>query len=115
MVRRTARTSSTRKCSTEDHVPSCREAMRVKLHHKATETSRPRRRTPQRNNLMPQPDHISRLGVPDPATLDDDLRAIWRKCVDKLGFVPNVFSTYSLKPQRLRNFMAAYNEIMLSD
>jgi uncharacterized peroxidase-related enzyme len=63
---------------------------------------------------MPQPDHISKLGVPDPATLDDDLQAIWRKCVEKLGFVPNVYSTYSLKPQRLRNFMAMYNEIMLS-
>jgi uncharacterized peroxidase-related enzyme len=64
---------------------------------------------------MPQPNHISKLGVPDPATLDSDLQAIWQKCVDKLGFVPNVFSTYSLKPQRLRNFMAMYNEIMLSD
>src|SRR5512142_673426 len=64
---------------------------------------------------MPQPDHISKLGVPDPSTLDDDLKAIWQKCVDKLGFVPNVFSAYSVKPQRLRNFMAMYNEIMLSD
>ena len=63
---------------------------------------------------MPQPDHISALGVPDSAGLDDDLRAIWAKCVEKLGFVPNVFSTYSLRPQRLRNFMAMYNEIMLS-
>jgi uncharacterized peroxidase-related enzyme len=63
---------------------------------------------------MPQPDHISRLGVPDPAGLDEDLQAIWRKCVEKLGFVPNVFSAYSLKPQRLRNFMAMYNEIMLA-
>jgi uncharacterized peroxidase-related enzyme len=63
---------------------------------------------------MPQPDHISALGVPDPDGLDDDLKLIWRKCVEKLGFVPNVFSTYSLKPQRLRNFMAMYNEIMLS-
>ena len=63
---------------------------------------------------MPQPDHISRLGVPDPATLDEDLQAIWRKCVEKLGFVPNVYSAYSLKPQRLRHFMAMYNEIMLA-
>ncbi len=63
---------------------------------------------------MPQPDHISVLGVPDPASLDDDLKIIWAKCVEKLGFVPNVFSTYSLKPQRLRNFMAMYNDIMLS-
>ena len=63
---------------------------------------------------MPQPDHISALGVPDPAELDDDLKTIWAKCVDKLGFIPNVFATYSLRPQRLRNFMAMYNEIMLS-
>ena len=63
---------------------------------------------------MPQPSHISALGVPDPATLDDDLKAIWAKCVEKLGFVPNVFSTYSKRPQRLRNFMAMYNEIMYS-
>ncbi|MDR3536454.1 MAG: peroxidase-related enzyme [Acetobacteraceae bacterium] len=63
---------------------------------------------------MPQPDHISKLGVPDPGLLDDDLQAVWHKCVEKLGFVPNVFSAYSLRPQRLRNFMAMYNEIMLS-
>ncbi|MCL2428312.1 MAG: peroxidase-related enzyme [Alphaproteobacteria bacterium] len=64
---------------------------------------------------MPQPNHISKLGVPDPAELDGDLQAIWRKCVEKLGFVPNVYSAYSLRPQRLRNFMAMYNEIMLSE
>jgi uncharacterized peroxidase-related enzyme len=64
---------------------------------------------------MPQPDHISALGVPDPDTLDDDFQVIWKKCVEKLGFVPNVFSTYSLRPKRLRNFMAMYNEIMLSE
>ena len=63
---------------------------------------------------MPQPDRVSALGVPDPAGLDEDLRAIWKKCEEKLGFVPNVFNTYSLRPQRLRNFMAMYNEIMLS-
>jgi uncharacterized peroxidase-related enzyme len=64
---------------------------------------------------MPQPEHISKLGVPDPTGLDEDLKAIWQKCVEKLGFVPNAFSAYSLNPRRLRNFMAMYNEIMLSD
>jgi uncharacterized peroxidase-related enzyme len=63
---------------------------------------------------MPQPDHVSALGVPDPAGLDEDLQKIWARCVEKLGFVPNVYSAYSLRPQRLRNFMATYNEIMLS-
>jgi len=64
---------------------------------------------------MPQPTHISALGVPDPATLPDDLQAIWAKCQEKIGFVPNVFSTLSLKPQRLRDFMQMFNEIMLSE
>ena len=52
--------------------------------------------------------------MPDPGSLYDDLKAVWAKCVEKLGFVPNVFSTYSLKPQRLRHFMAMYNDIMLA-
>ncbi len=64
---------------------------------------------------MPQPDHISKLGLPDASTLDADLRQVFAKCVDKLGYVPNVLSAYSLRPQRLRNFMTIYNEIMLSD
>ncbi len=63
---------------------------------------------------MPQPDHISVLGAADPATLDPDLKAIWDKCVEKLGFVPNVYGAYSVKPQRLRHFMQMYNEIMLA-
>lgn len=65
------------------------------------------------DNGMPQPDHISKLGITNPEELDDDLKTIWTKCVEKLGFVPNVLSAYSLRPQRLRNFMAMYNEIML--
>ncbi len=64
---------------------------------------------------MPQPGHISALGVPDPASLPEDLQVIWAKCVEKLGLVPNVYSALSLKPQRLRDFMQMFNEIMLSE
>jgi len=64
---------------------------------------------------MPQPDHISALGVPDPATLDEDLQVIWAKCMEKLGFVPGVYSAYSLKPKRLRNFMAMFGEVMFAE
>ena len=62
---------------------------------------------------MPQPDHVSALPIGDPARLDDDLKAVYAKCVEKLGFVPNVLQAYSLRPQKLRNFMAMYNELML--
>jgi uncharacterized peroxidase-related enzyme len=63
---------------------------------------------------MPQPDHISGLSVPDPATLDDDLKALFARCAEKLGLVPNVLRAYSLRPQKLRNFIAMYNELMLA-
>jgi uncharacterized peroxidase-related enzyme len=63
---------------------------------------------------MPQPDHISALGVPDPSTINDDIRAVFAKATEKLGFVPHVLSAYSLRPNKLRNFMAMYNELMLA-
>jgi uncharacterized peroxidase-related enzyme len=63
---------------------------------------------------MPQPDHVSALPIAAPGALDDDLKAAYAKCVDKLGFVPNVLQAYSLRPQKLRNFMTMYNELMLA-
>ena len=63
---------------------------------------------------MPQPGHISKLDVPQRDTLDPDLKALWDKCTEKLGFVPNVFSAYSMKPQRLRHFIQMYNDVMLA-
>ena len=62
---------------------------------------------------MPQPDHISTLPVPEVASLDEDLQAMFALCRDKLGIEPNVLRAYSLRPQRLRNFVAMYNELML--
>lgn len=64
---------------------------------------------------MPQRDQTCAYPIPDAATLDEDLQVVFAKCVDKLGLVPNVLATYSIRPQRLRNFMAMYNEIMFSE
>jgi len=63
---------------------------------------------------VPQSDHISALPVADPQALDEDLRALFELCTEKLGIVPNVLRAYSLRPQKLRNFVAMYNELMLA-
>jgi uncharacterized peroxidase-related enzyme len=63
---------------------------------------------------MPQPEHISALPVPDPEMLDEDLRTLFALCREKLGIVSNVLRAYSLRPQKLRNFVAMYNELMLA-
>src|SRR3546814_17133192 len=63
---------------------------------------------------MPQPDYVSAMSAPDSSSLVDDIQEVFRKCVDKLGLVPNVLAAYSLRPNKLRNFMAMYNELMLA-
>src|SRR5947209_14047223 len=63
---------------------------------------------------MPQPEHISALLIADPEALDEDLQELFALCTQKLGIVPNVLNAYSLRPQKLRNFVAMYNELMLA-
>jgi uncharacterized peroxidase-related enzyme len=62
---------------------------------------------------MPQPKHIMRLPVPDPRKLDKDLQKYFKVCQEKLGLVPNVLRALAARPAKLRNFIAAYNELML--
>ena len=62
---------------------------------------------------MPQPSHITALADADEATLPEDLRPYFQKCRDKLGFVPNVLRAWLLRPEKLRNFVRAYDELML--
>ncbi|MGI9412186.1 MAG: peroxidase-related enzyme [Hyphomicrobiales bacterium] len=47
--------------------------------------------------------------------LDDDIEAYFAKCREKLGLVPNVLTAYSFDQDKLRGFMAMYNDLMLAD
>ena len=59
--------------------------------------------------------HISKLPIPDPETLPEDLQKYMAVCEDKLGLIPNVIKAFSLRPEKLRTFITKYNELMLSD
>lgn len=63
---------------------------------------------------MPQPGHVTALRDADESTLPEDLRPYFQKCRDKLGFVPNVLRAWLLRPERLRAFIRAYDELMLA-
>jgi uncharacterized peroxidase-related enzyme len=67
--------------------------------------------------MTAQPDHIHAvdLRIPDTEDLDEDLRKYFAVCQDKLGMVPNVLQSYAVVPERLRAFIAMYNELMLSE
>lgn len=68
---------------------------------------------------MPQPDYVMALDGPDEAAIrqsgDADLKAFLDKCNEKLGLVPNVLKAYGLRPKKLKNFIALYNELMLGE
>ncbi len=56
---------------------------------------------------------ITALKLP-PAPLPPDMAAYFAKCVEKLGFVPNVLKAYTFDPARLSSFVAMYNDLMLA-
>ena len=64
---------------------------------------------------MPQPDHIVRIPLPAPADLDDDTKAYFAKCQDKLGLVPNVLRAYTARPGKLATFSKFHNQLMLGE
>lgn len=49
-----------------------------------------------------------------PAELDAANRAYFDKCLDKLGFIPNVLAAYAFDVAKLSAFAAMYNDLMLA-
>jgi len=47
--------------------------------------------------------------------LSPAMAAYFRKCQDKLGFVPNVLLAYAFDMAKLETFVALYNDLMLGD
>jgi uncharacterized peroxidase-related enzyme len=58
-------------------------------------------------------DEIIALGL-KPAPLSPAMAAYFEKCVEKLGFVPNVLKAYAFDMAKLEPFVAMYNDLMLA-
>ena len=55
---------------------------------------------------------ISRFGEPAESDLPDDIRQIYEKNREKLGFIPNVFRAYARRPEHFRAFLAYHDVLM---
>jgi alkylhydroperoxidase family enzyme len=53
-------------------------------------------------------DRISWFPVPDEADLPPELQGLFRAARERIGFVPNVFRTYSFRPERLSAWFAHF-------
>jgi uncharacterized peroxidase-related enzyme len=51
----------------------------------------------------------------EPAKLSPAMAAYFKKCQDKLGFVPNVLVAYTFDMAKLETFVALYNDLMLGE
>ncbi len=51
----------------------------------------------------------------EPAKLSPAMAAYFKKCQDRLGFVPNVLAAYAFDMAKLESFVALYNDLMLGD
>lgn len=58
---------------------------------------------------------VHALRLPDQRRLDPAIKALFARFIEKLGFVPNVFRSYTLRPRRLEYFRQYNNELMLGD
>jgi len=56
---------------------------------------------------------ITALDLP-PASLSPAMEAYFKKCEEKLGFVPNVLQAYAFDMTKLEAFVAMYNDLMLA-
>jgi uncharacterized peroxidase-related enzyme len=62
------------------------------------------------------PDHMPIIALKLPAgKLSPAMSAYFKKCQDKLGFVPNVLAAYAFDTVKLEAFVALYNDLMLGD
>jgi len=62
------------------------------------------------------PDDAPVIGLNlEPAKLSPAMAAYFKKCQDKLGFVPNVLVAYAFDMAKLETFVAMYNDLMLGD
>jgi uncharacterized peroxidase-related enzyme len=60
-----------------------------------------------------RPSPVTALDLP-PTPLDADMQAYFDKCMEKLGFIPNVLKAYSFDLAKLRSFVAMADDLMLA-
>lgn len=69
---------------------------------------------PQAAVVRPQGAHgVAAITLP-PVELSEPMQAYFRKCDEKIGFVPNVLQAYAFDDAKLQSFSLFYNDLMLA-
>ncbi|HWM83069.1 MAG TPA: peroxidase-related enzyme [Pseudolabrys sp.] len=80
-----------------------------------TGTGKPNRTGGKETRAAARPDDAPVIALDLPAApLSPQMEAYFRKCEEKLGFVPNVLKAYAFDNAKLEAFVAMYNDLMLA-
>lgn len=60
----------------------------------------------------PNNERIAWLTIPAEESLDEDLRKLFAKARENMGFVPNVFVGYMIRPEHFRRWFNHFRELM---
>lgn len=60
-------------------------------------------------------DAVHALRLPDQQKSPPEIRAVFARCLEKIGFVPNVLCSYTLRPRKFELFRRYNNELMLGE
>ena len=60
----------------------------------------------------PHDERICWLTIPAEETLDEDLRKLFARAREVVGFVPNVFAAYVIRPEHFRRWFSHFRELM---
>jgi len=60
----------------------------------------------------PATEPIAWLKLPPEATLDEETRTLLGKARRNVGFLPNVFATYTMRPEHLRRWIKHFSDLM---
>src|SRR5215207_5562624 len=60
-------------------------------------------------------ERVAWLPLADEANLDEDVRGLFAKAKERVGFVPNVFRLYAAHPEKFRRWRAHFNEVTLGE
>ena len=60
-------------------------------------------------------ERVHALSLPDQRRNPPEIRAVFARCLEKIGFVPNVLRSYTLRPRKFELFRRYNNELMLGE
>ncbi len=60
----------------------------------------------------PSADRVAWLSLPAEETLDEETRTLLAKARRNVGFLPNVFAAYTVRPEHLRRWVRHFSELM---